>query len=393
MNNNETTPEKLWSISFIYILFVNTINSSAFGMSIPMVPGYAVNIGATLSFAGVLTGVFSFVALLGRPIAGIIGDRLNKKRLLAISLFLNGFSVTLYAIAPGLIWLLPVRILHGLMFSVSGTVCISLGSTYIPQKRLGEGVGYLGLGQIIGMALGPNIGIYLRQFFSYKFCFLLCGIAIMIAGISMTALRYEHTAQEFPDNGSKRAFSFQDIIAVELLPNIFFTAVLAVGYGLNISYIVMLGSVRNIDNIGFYFIVNSVFLLAARPLLGRMTDRKGVVYAIIPGYLMAGIAMVLIGFSDRLLPVIIAAVLAAAGFGAFPAFQADCLKKLGSSRRTVATGAYFIGMDSGIGVGQIFGGILADSFGFNMVYSSAAILMLAGIGLYMLYHKKQTRLH
>jgi len=390
---HDSSQAKLWNSGFVYLLAVNLVNSSAFGMTVPLVPGYVVSLGATLSFAGAVTGVFSISALIGRPLASIIGDRFNKKRLLMLALCLNGFSVILYSLAPGLMWLMPMRVLHGLVFAISGTVSFALGTDYVPPKRLGEGVGYLGVGHIVGMAFGPNIGILLLERYSYKFCFVLAGMAILTAGLSVTALRYDYTPQESPNSGDGRTsrgrlcgrLRLSDLVAVELLPNTFFTAILAVGYGLINSYLVMLAGERNIANIGIYFIVNSSVQLAARPFLGRLVDRKGVVYVIIPGFLLVGAAMALIGLSYMLWPLLLAAVLAAAGFGALPAIQTDCVKRLHSSRRTLAMGMYFIGMDTGISAGQILGGILTDSFSFTATYNSAAFLMAAGLGLYLGY--------
>jgi len=318
---------------------------------------------------------------------------------LMFALLLNGLSVILYVLAPGIMWLLPMRVLHGLAFSISGTVAFALGADYIPQKRLGEGVGYLGMGHIVGMALGPNIGIFLLEHYSYKFCFALAGIVIMTVGLSVTALRYDFKLPELPHPEDRRVIqgnrsiqgrlriSLKDIFAVELLPNAFFVAILAMSYGLTISYLVMHAGERNIANIGLYFIVNAVVQLASRPLLGKLADRKGVAYVIIPGFLLVGAAMTLIGLSHILWTILFAAVLAATGFGALPAMQADCLKRLHSGRRTLATSMFFIGMDIGISTGQILGGIVAGSFGFRTMYNCAGILMLAGFGLYLLYRK------
>ncbi|MCL2379079.1 MAG: MFS transporter [Defluviitaleaceae bacterium] len=121
-------PAKLWGFEFIFLLVVSFVNMGAFGMGIPIFPGYAVSLGATLSAAGAVTGMFSVVALIGRPFASIMGDRLNKKHLLIGSLVLNGFFTFLYVFVPGLGWLIPIRFIHGLMFSVSGTVSFAIGN-------------------------------------------------------------------------------------------------------------------------------------------------------------------------------------------------------------------------------------------------------------------------
>lgn len=387
METKATSPEKLWNAGFVYLVIVNTIISSAYGITLPLVPAYAVSMGAALSLAGAITGMFSASALFGRPLASLMGDRFNKKRLMIIFVMLNGVSVILYALAPGILWLLPVRILHGLAFSISGTIAFALSAGFVPQERLGEGIGYLGMTHIVGIALGPNIAIFFVERYSYQFCFAVAGLAIFAAGLSVSLLRCDITPAKTPPRTAGRTFSLRNLFAVELLPNTFFVAILAVGYGLINAYLVMLGKERNITNIGLYFIVNALVLVLARPVSGRIIDRKGVVYVVIPGFLLVGTAMTFIGQSGILWSILVAAVLAAIGFGAMPAFQADCMRRLDSSRKTLAASMYFIGMDVGVSTGQVFGGILIHSFSFAAAFNSTGGLMLAGLALYLLYRK------
>jgi MFS family permease len=367
---------------------VNIINACAFGMITPVVPGYIVSMGISLAFAGTVTGLFSISALIARPLASILGDRLNKKRLLMVWTCLNGLSIISYVLAPGVLWLLLIRISHGIMFSVSTTISYALGVEYVPKEKIGEGVGYLGVSQIIGMAIGPTIGIYLVNNHSYQLCFILSGAVIAAIGLSVFMLKYEHTVSIPPLNKKRPTISLRDLIAVELLPNALFVAVFASGTGLINSYLAMFGNERKIANIGLYFMVNSIVVLAVRPVVGKMIDRKGVAFIILPGFIISAAAMTIIAYSHLLWSVLFAAVLAAIGIsGSMPAIQADCLKKLDSSRKTVATGTYLIGIDIGMSAGQIFGGVLTNSYGFTATFCSVGALSLAGFCLYLLYHR------
>lgn len=391
--NHSESPDKLWNAGFLHLMFVNILNYSAFGIIVPLIPPFVVKLGANLAYAGIIAGVFSITALLTRPFTGLIGDRFNKKKLLIVSMVINGAAIVLYAVVPSIVWLVPVRILHGVMFSISGTVSFALGADFIPKDRLGEGVGYLGIGNIVGMAVGPNIGIYLAEHYSYPFCFVVSGIAIIVAGLSASAL---HCAPDKPKAAVEgapppEAFHLRNMIAVELLPNVFFIAIFAICIGVTNSYLVMHGTERGIGGIGLYFIVNSVVLLASRPILGKLADRKGTDFVVIPGYILLAASMLLIAQSHGLPPILWAAVIAAIGGGAMPAIQADCLQRLGSARRVVATGTYLIGMDIGISFGQIVGGIYSGAMGFGAAYSAAGVLTLAGLGCYLLYHRLEKR--
>jgi MFS family permease len=122
--------------------------------------------------------------------------------------------------------------------------------------------------------------------------------------------------------------------------------------------------------------------------MGRIIDRKGPAFVILPGFILTGSGMMMIGIAHNTWQIVIAAVLVAMGSGgALPAIQTDCLKRLDAKRRTVATGTYMIGMDIGMGAGPIFGGIITDMFNFRVAYTSTGFLMLAGFGCYLLYRR------
>lgn len=385
-------PIKLWSAGFIYLLAIGTLNATSFGMIGPLIPGFAVSLGATLSFAGVAAGVFSFAALSARPFASVIGDRFNKKRMLVIFMFLNGLVTALYAIVPDISWLLPIRILHGLIFSVSGTINMALGAEFVPRERMAEGVGFLGLSMIVGMAIGPNVGIFILENYSYQMCFLISGAGIMLASLFLTRLKYKHDGAPKYSGPFIGSLRLKDLIAVELLPNIGFTALLSIGTGLANSYLVILGYERGIGNIGMYFMVHAAIVLLTRPRIGRMTDKKGVAFAILPGYILAATAMIIIGTSSTLLPILVAAAFFAVGAGgSFPALQTDCLKRLDATRRTLATGTYLIGFDIGMTTGQVMGGVVSDAFSFRVAFTGAGVLMLVGFVCYYMYNVRSLK--
>jgi len=381
-------PVKLWSAGFVYLLAVGTISAVSFGMIGPLIPGYALSLGATLSSAGIIAGIFSFSALVGRPFASAIGDRYNKKLILMVFMFLNGFATVLYALAPNITWLLLVRILHGLFFAVSGTMNFALGAEFIPRERLAEGIGFIGITMIVGMAIGPNIGVFILEYYTYQLCFVASGSGIMIASLILSVLKYKHNPP--PKQRGGITLRFQDLIAVELLPNAIFAALLAIGTGLASSYLIILGRERGMGNIGLYFIVNAAVVIITRPVIGRMTDKRGVHYAILPGFILAAIAMIIIGLSYSLWPVLFAAILFAVGAGgSFPAIQTDCLKRLDITRRTVATGTYLIGFDIGMTAGQTLGGVVSDIFDFYTAFTGAGFLMFIGFGCYFIYYKSR----
>ena len=391
MDKSAATPV-LWSKGFTYLLGVSVVNAIAFGTVNPIFPGFLVGLGATLTVAGLITGIFSYVALAGRPLASILGDRGNKKKMLMIFMTAHGLFTLLYAFAPDIAWVVPFRVARGLAFSVAGTISLALGTDYIPKARMGEGVGFLGVGQIIGMALGPNIGIFLLGVFNdnYPPIFMIAGATIMVAGLSVAFLKYSRPVDD--ENAPRQKFSFKEMVAVELLPISLFASIFAIGNGLVVSFLVMMGQERNIANFGLYFIINAVVILLIRPMAGRLTDRRGVAFVVLPGFIFAAAAMVTLGLAAATWHVILAALFVAFGGGiALPALQTSCIQRLGPARRTVAMGTFLIGMDIGMGGGPIIGGAIADATSFAVAFYSAAGLALVGFGAYFVYSAARRR--
>ena len=354
-------------------------------MVMPITPDFAVYMGASLTFAGIFTGVFALAALLARPIANVIGDRTDKKWMLIVSFAANGLVVLLYAIAPNFAWLMPIRVFHGVFFSVGITMSMVIAVNFVPKARLGEGLGYTSVAFLLGTAAGPSLGILITDIYSFQASFLVSGIVTFLAGFAIVFLPYN----QIKIKSAKKKYSPSDFIALELLPNVILIAVLTIGIGLVNSYIVMLGNERGIWGVGLFFVVNSLLLLVTRPYFGKLTDKKGVQYAVIPGFIFTSMGLIIIGFSYSLWMILIAAAVIAVGNSAAPALQAESLRKLSINRRTVATGTFLIGIDLGMGMGMTFGGVFTDAFSFGAVFISMGLFVLVGLGVYMAYLYKK----
>ena len=382
----EKTSSNLWSKEFIFLLTINIINSIAFGTINPIFPGFIVSLGGTLTVAGLITGLFAYAALAGRPLASILGDRGNKKKLLILFMLGHGLFSVLYAFAPSVIWVIVFRIFRGLSFSVSGTISISLGADFIPKERMGEGIGFLGVGQILGMALGPNIAVALLDVFGYSYppVFLISGITIMVAGLLVIFLKC--IPREPATDQKRKKFTLQEMIAVELLPLTIFTAIFAVGTGLVGSFIVLMSVERGIPHFGLFFIVNAIVILLARPFAGRITDQKGTSFVVLPSFIFMVLALLLVGFSSATWHLLLAGICMAFGSGiAFPGLQTECIGRLGVTRRTVAVSTYLVGMDIGMGAAPILGGAISDATSFTVAFVCAAVVAAVGFVSYLLY--------
>ncbi|AKA69393.1 MFS transporter [Clostridium scatologenes] len=380
--------EKLWNFSFILMLMINSLIFIGFTMMTPILPKYAISLGAAMSIAGLVAGIFAITSITIRPFAGFATDKFNKKHLLIVSTIFLAISSLGLKISYNISTLFFFRIIQGISFSISVTVINALSTSYMPKKRIGEGIGFMGLGYILATAISPNLGLEISTRFGFKYVFYLSCIIVMIAVALITMIPYNP-----PNKKNLNINNFQikinDFFAKELVIFAIIACLFTFMNGVIGSFLALLGDERHISNIGYYFTVNAIVILIIRPLSGKLLDNKGLSIIAFPAFTMAMAAALLLAVSTSLWMILAVAILYGIGQSSLsPALQATCVKRLGPSRVGVATSTYFIGYDAGQGLGPIIGGTIAGKFGLTSVFYICGALLFTGIVIYYLYTSK-----
>jgi Arabinose efflux permease len=369
---------KLWNREYLSLFAIATLSSVAFQMATPILPKYATQLGATLAVAGVVAGIFSFTALVARPLSGLVADRVEKRRLSLVATAVLAISTFGYFSSTSVAALAAWRVLHGAAFGFASTSEATLVTRYIPRERLGEGLGYYGLGQVLGLALGPAIGIAIGEAWGYKFSFLISAGLVLLAALGFLLLPPE----DLPDRSGARRIVFGDLFCLEVLPYAVLASIIAFSNGATSSFILLLGDARHIASAGLYFTVYSIFLLLVRPIAGRLSDRLDPRAVVIPAIALAIGEALLLAFASSLWMVLAAAFIKAVAMGsAMPTLQSASLRSVDSSRSGVATSSYFLGFDVGMGLGPIAGGAISSALGFEGMFLSCGGLLIFGLGL------------
>ncbi len=79
---------KLFNVTYLLLSFVNLITALGFSMVATIVSSYAVSLGAGLTLAGTVAGIFSVAALMIRLFSGIAMDAMNKRNVCIFSTLL-----------------------------------------------------------------------------------------------------------------------------------------------------------------------------------------------------------------------------------------------------------------------------------------------------------------
>lgn len=386
-------PERLLNKKFILLIFISLITSFGYSMISTLVSSYAVELGSKLTMAGTVAGIFSISALFSRPLSGYATDIFNKKTLCVLSTILIGVSMLGYLLAPSLSLFFVVRILHGLAFGISGTANLALASEFIPDKNMGQGLGYFGLGQIMSQVAGPSIGIYIKDMFGYKTLFLIIALLTFIAVfILIYFFKYNATPsiQQISEPGKKRKkITFDNLIAKECIIYALVAGLFSLGNGILNSFLVLVGTERSIPNIALFFSVNAVVLFFMRLTIGKVADKARLLIIVDISLLLTAISMIIAGKSSGFFIMMLAAALKAVGQGGGQiSLQSACIKKVSPAKVGIATSTFYIGADIGQGLGPIIGGKISDMFGYATMFYCIAIMLISVIVIFSIYEIK-----
>jgi len=392
MQQDRFEVRSLWNGAYILLSIINILINIGFSMVTTTIAVYTASLGASLAIAGTVASVFSFAALLIRPISGLFVDRYHKEKLFVISTFLFGAVVYGYAFVKSIPMLFVLRILHGVLFSVSSTCNVALASRFIPKKRVGEGMGYFNAGMMAGQAVGPVIGVSIQGALGFSWLYTIVATSICLPPLLCLLVKMPEEivkpAQGIRGKG-KFQMSFGDMIAKQFVLYALVCGVFSFYNGIANSFMLLIGEARQISDISLFFTVSSAVLLAVRILIGRVSDRKSLTMLVNLSLAFTAISMFCSATAASLLLILAAAVMKALGQGiGYVSLQSEALKQADAQHVGVATSTMYIGNDLGNTLGPIVGGVVSQWAGYPMMFGVSIGLVALACFAFNLHQKR-----
>ncbi len=373
MDTNTNT--KLWTRNYIFIFAVNLLSSFSFYTVATILTKYITGLGATVAVAGSIAGLFSITSLVVRPMCGFAADRFNKLSLLKAATAMMSLALIGYTISKNMVIMAAFRILHGVGFAINGTTCISFASDFIPEERMSEGVGYLGIGQVIASAVAPGLGIAVIEYTRVETVFYLAAAMAAASFFLLVCYKKSGRTEARAVPGKPR---WNDLIEPRVMKYTLIGSVYSFINGVVSAFLLLHAEAMGITGISMYFTVCAVFLFISRPLFGRISDRLGLNVVVIPALMITFVSMMWLGKAGSLTAILLTGVLRSVGQGAaHPALQAASIRRVGRERSGVAVSTFYLGGDVGQGIGPILGGYIAGCFGYGSVFLFCGYLVLA----------------
>lgn len=201
---SETKRERLWSPLFVFIIIM-TLCSFVVGQGLNS--GTSVfldHMGEGATVAGILAAVFSGAAAVARLACGPIIDNIGRVVVMVGGAAFLFVGTIVPALVSDTMVIAVCRVLQGIGFSAATTASATAASDVLPLSRLGEGIGYYGLGQALAMSIGPALALFLVNTDPATNLFWGMSVMAALAFVFGMLCRYEKNPARLPETSSYR---------------------------------------------------------------------------------------------------------------------------------------------------------------------------------------------
>ncbi|PKR86567.1 multidrug efflux MFS transporter NorA [Heyndrickxia camelliae] len=193
------------------------------GLVIPVLPTLMNELGISGTTVGYLTATFAIAQLIVSPFAGKAVDKLGRKIMIVIGLFIFGISEFLFGIGREIEVLFISRALGGISAAFIMPAATAFIADITNSDTRPKALGYMSAAISTGFIVGPGIGGFLAEF-GTRIPFFTAGVLGAIAAILSIVLlsepnRNEDNNEQISDgkNGLKRIVAPKYFIAFILI--------------------------------------------------------------------------------------------------------------------------------------------------------------------------------
>lgn len=373
------SPFILLCLSGFFAIFSSTISKS------PVLPLFASHLGADPSGVGIVASVSAFTGIVASIPAGLLSDRLGRRKMLIFSLIVFSTAPFLYLFVKNVWQLALIRFYHGFATAIYIPVAMAFVADLFQHQR-GEKMGWFSTATLLGRFLAPIIGgsiigvIVFSPALGYKIVYLVCGVAGVIAFIFSIKLPSPSDKKETEENWRETFLSFKLVLSNRIiLITAGVEASILFAYGTFETFLPLYSIKSGLSayEVGIFLSSQVITLALTKPLMGRFSDRHGRQPQIFFGALIGALCIGSFSLFRTFLPLLMLSILFGLSLSivtsATSAFIADL-----SGKETHGSAMGILGsiMDIGHTTGPLVSGFIAAFFGFEKVFLGASVVLI-----------------
>jgi MFS family permease len=376
-----------WSFLVFCVMGAFAILSSTMSKS-PVLNPFATSLGTPSDMLGFVAAASTIPGILISLPAASLSDVVGRRKVLLFSAFVFASAPFMYLFVATWWQLALVRFYHGFATAIFVPVTEATVAELFPTKR-GERISILNSITGVGRTLAPLLGGAILALTNNGFhaLYLAVGVAGVTAFVLAFLLITEKKRPPAEPVGARKVAAkmfhgWREVVQnrgavlvslVQASQYYVYGAVefFIVGYALEVAHL-------DAFYAGLFLTVQVATLILARPVLGRLSDRKGRRVPIVLGSLIGAALVVAIPFTTQFSLLLLIAVGYGLGFAAVISSTSPLMSEL-APEGLVGSSMGFLStmMDVGQTLGPIVSGfILASVFQYTGLFASLSLLLV-----------------
>jgi MFS family permease len=349
---------------------------------------YAASLGASLVFIGMLSSLSGATSLVGSVPVGIVSDRVGRVPVLFCGLASFALAMTLFAVAPDPVWLIPGRLLIGIAVVATFWIAAAYLGDIVGSDERGMAFGLLTTAMGLGFTIGPLLGGEIAERAGIRSAYVLAAAAAAAgAAIVLTNLRGGEAGR---GERSRPRASLRAALRVGRERSLIVAGIAnilsAITFGGAIATIFPLyGAAFGLSagTIGTMFAIRSIASTAVRLPSGALIATIGSGRVLVGALVLQVLAVAGLGTAQQFAAMLTWLILEGIGFGAFlTSSQSYLAEHTEAATRGAAIG--FFSMTGGLGytLAPLVLGIVGARLGLSAVFyvtGALGVVALAAI--------------
>ncbi|QKV78936.1 MFS transporter [Amycolatopsis sp. Hca4] len=353
----------------LLVRFVS-IAGSAVGFFLPLsvVPLYAGQDGAGLATVALLLATVA--AELGTP---RLVARVGYRWALAAGLVLLGLPTLVLTVSDDLRVIVAVSVVRGIGYAIAVVAGGAVTALLIPAERRGEGLALVGIVGGIPSLLALPAGVWAAAHWGYAPVFVATAVATLLALLSVPGL-------------PRRSFSVAEDGVLASLRNPVLTrpamlfAVSAAAVGVLVTFLPLAAADQPAWVAATALLAQPAAATAARWVAGRIGDRHGPAWLLVPGLLLCAAGMAGVACTGTPAAVIGGALGFGAGFGALQNATLSLMyTRVAAGGESAVSAIWNAAYDLGMAAGALGAGLVIGPAGYPATFALTAVLVLPAV--------------
>lgn len=185
-------------------VFINYVDRGNLATAAPLMKG---ELRLSNTEIGWLLSAFFWTYTPGQIFAGLLAERINAYRTLALGLAIWSLATAAIGVATGFFMLMALRLLLGLGESAAFPCSSKLLAQHLPTHRLGMANGLIAVGLALGPAFGTLVGGLLMASAGWRIVFLVFGLASALWLVPWLAITRDASSNaDVPEDAAAPSF-------------------------------------------------------------------------------------------------------------------------------------------------------------------------------------------